>query len=52
MKYIFGWLVVTVIGVALILNTTGCYIGPPCSGHGGVQWTNGRIYECNDGTWE
>jgi hypothetical protein len=31
---------------------TGCHVGWPCDNHGGVKWTNGKLYECNDGTWE
>lgn len=44
-------IVLTVFAVASVLLLTGCSIAP-CSGHGGVKWTNGKIYECNDGTWE
>jgi len=45
-------LALAVVLAALTLGLSGCHIGPPCDNHGGVKWTNGKIYECNDGTWE
>ena len=41
-----------VVCLALLLALTGCHVGWPCDNHGGVKWTNGKLYQCNDGTWE
>jgi hypothetical protein len=48
-----AWLLaLAIILAAAMLALTGCHAGWPCDNHGGVRWTNGKLYECNDGTWE
>jgi len=49
---ILGITVLTLFAVASVMLLTGCHVGWPCDNHGGVKWTNGKLYECNDGTWE
>lgn len=43
-----------VLAVVMVIASllSGCHVGWPCDNHGGVKWTNGKLYECNDGTWE
>jgi hypothetical protein len=45
-------IVLAVFAVASVMLLAGCHVGWPCDNHGGVKWTNGKLYECNDGTWE
>lgn len=52
MTRILAIILTVTIGVVLTISLTGCHVGAPCSDHGGVRWTNGKIYQCNDGTWE
>ena len=40
------------VTVMIALSLTGCHVGWPCGNHGGGKWTNGKLYQCNDGTWE
>lgn len=49
---ILATIVLTVFALASVLLLTACHVGWPCDNHGGVKWTNGKLYECKDGTWE
>ena len=45
---LYAWIAIIGLAAAIILGLTAC---GGCSDHGGTKWTNGKLYECNDGTW-
>lgn len=52
MRATLATLAAILLTITLAATLTGCYVGLPCSRHGGVAWTNGKDYQCTDGTWE